>query len=114
MMIPNTFGMLSRFTGMNGYSEPSYAAAVRVPCAVVHVNKIVAKTSVRTDQSASHGAIEETTSVSKILFQANVAIGIEDKFEILGVKLRATGIQPRNTVLGALDHNEVDFGILPA
>lgn len=111
MMIPNTTGMLSKFIGLNGYSEPSWAAPKLVRCAVVDLGTVVKKTSVRTDQSASHGTIEEETAVAKILFLPNVGITDNDKFSILGIDLVVNGVTPRNNVLGKLDHFEVDFGI---
>ncbi len=113
MMIPNTSGMLSRYLGMNGYSEPRFAKPVPVRCAVVKIDNMTAKSSVRTDQSASHGSIEEDTTVAVVLFRPNVKIADGDQFEILGAKLRVSGVQPRNNVLGKHDHNEVSFGIMP-
>ena len=77
---------------------------------MVHLNGLAAISSVRTDQSASRGNAEERTEIAKLLFPSTVTIGLEDKFEILGHTLRVIKIQPRNSVLGRLDHYEVDFG----
>lgn len=113
MFIPNTTGMLSRANGRDVYGQFQWSAPAQVRCAVVHLNKLIQKTSVRTDSSASRGNAEETIATAKILFPTSVAIGAEDKFEIQGFKMRVTAIEPRRSVLGKHDHNEVDFEILP-
>jgi hypothetical protein len=112
MMIPNTTGMLSRRLAQNVYSEFTYAAPVQVRCAVVDFKEVIARTSVRVDQSATRGNTEELTMVAKILFPPSVGIQEDDEFEIMGKKMRVLAIQQRNNVLGQHDHDDVDLGIL--
>jgi hypothetical protein len=114
MFVPNTFGMLSRRSIKNAYGEYSFAAPVRVPCAIVHSTRKNLKTPVRADSSASRGAAEEKIAVSKLLFPKTVAIDTNDKFEIDGKVLRVIGIEERKNVLGQLDHFEIDFEMFPA
>lgn len=113
MFRPNQYGMLSRRLGANIYGERTWSAPVRVPCGIVDNAKSVVKTPVRSDSSASRGAAEEQVAVVKILFPAKVLIAQDDKFEINDLKLRASAVQLRFSVTGALDHREVDFDILP-
>jgi hypothetical protein len=113
MFMPNTTGLLSRHTGRNQYSEPAFAAPIAVPCAVVDTLHKVQKTPVRADSSASRGASEEQLAAYKVLFPKTVSIGINDKFQIDGLTLRVIGITPRRSVLGMLDHFDVDFDIHP-
>jgi hypothetical protein len=110
MFLPNTTGLLTHKTGQDRFAQATYAEPKTVPCGIVHLNKAAAKTSVRTDSSASRGNAEEQVSVAKILFPITVAIVAGDKFEIQGITLRVLTIEPRLDVLGRHDHNEVDFG----
>lgn len=109
MMIPNRRAALYRMVGTDVYSERQYAVAQDVLCAVVHLNKKALKTSVRADSSASRGSADEFVSTSKILFSANVIIGVEDKLSISGQMLKVMTVEPRYGVDGRHDHNEVDF-----
>jgi hypothetical protein len=113
MFIPNTFGLLSRRQGTNVYGERTYHAPVKVACAIVTNLDQVQKTPVRSDSSATRANAEERTAVVKILFPASVAIGQDDTFEIAGLSLRVITVQQRFSVLGVLDHREVDFDISP-
>jgi hypothetical protein len=113
MFIPNTTGLLARRIGTNIYGESTYRKPITVQCAIVTDFAPISKTPVRSDSSASRGAAEEATAVAKVLFPARVAIAPEDRFEIAGLSLRVIAIQKRFSVLGALDHLEVDFDIAP-
>lgn len=106
MFRPNKFGLLQRRTGYNGFGEPLFSPQVRVRCAVVSLNLNTAKTSVRTDSSATRGNAEEDTSTAKILFPIDVRIGKEMKFEIAGQQFRVMDVQPRFAVNGRHDHDE--------
>lgn len=111
MFIPNTTGKLYRRTGKDMHSEPTFAAARTVLCAIVHLNKATEKTAVRADQTASRGNAEQFVSAAKLLFPANVVPVINDKFEIRGFTLRVIKVEPRLAVTGKHDHNEVDLAI---
>lgn len=112
MFLPNTFGMLSPHIGKNVYGEPLFGAPKKVACAVVHAKSIRQRTAIRTDSSASRANAEELISKTHILFPANVSIGIDDRFQIDGLTLRAGAIESRHSVFGEIDHYEVEFEIL--
>jgi hypothetical protein len=113
MFRPNTTGMLTARLGTNIYGERTYRLPVKVPCAIVTDLSSIGKSPVRSDSSASRGAAEETTSVAKLLFPANVTIGKDDTFQIAGMSLRVIAVQQRFSVFGVLDHLEVDFDVAP-
>lgn len=113
MFIPNRAGKLSRKIGRNIYGETTWGAWVSVQCAVVTNLDQIEKTPVRSDSSASRAAAEERIAVAKFLFPKNVQIGQDDKFEIDDLTLRVITVQKRFSVLGVLDHLEVDFDIAP-
>jgi hypothetical protein len=103
--------MLLRKTARNIHGETVWADPIEVPCGVVHLKKTVQKSSVRTDSSASRGNAEEIVVSAKILFPVYVEIEQGDRFEIMGFRLEAINIEPRNNVRGEHDHNEADFRI---
>ena len=107
--VPNNRGKLFRQNGKNVFNEVQWLPGRTVLCGVVELNDAAVKTSVRTDSSASRANAEETTATAKILFPGNVTITKQDRFEIAGITLRATKIQPRWSVAGILDHYEVDL-----
>jgi hypothetical protein len=112
MFIPNTSGMLTRpaTAKRDVFGQLNYAPPVSVPCTVIKLDVKAAKTPIRSDASASHGASEETVIIGKILFPAGTQIDANDKFEILGVAVRVVGVQPRNDIFGDPEHVEVDVG----
>lgn len=109
MFIPNNTGFLTPLERRDMYGDVRLGTPVQVPCGVVHLNKKVQPTTVRSDSSGSRGAAEEFVSVSKILFPANLQIATGMKFEIAGFALRVTLVEPRYAVAGRLDHYEVDL-----
>lgn len=109
MFLPNTYGMLSRKLGTNVFAEQTFGAAVKTPCAVVHLQAIDVKSPIRADSSASRGNADEMTEMAKILFPRNIVLHIGDKFTIQGLSLEISKIEPRLDVLGNLDHYEVDM-----
>src|SRR5258708_3152 len=114
MFIPNNFGFLSRKGTRNIYGEFSYLGAQKVPCGIVDSLSLNQKTPVRADSSADRGAADEQVAKWKVLFPASVPVGKDDRFDIAGVHLVASGITPRfNVIGGVLDHYEVDFDVWP-
>lgn len=109
MFLPNTYGMLSRKNGTNIFAEQIFGSPVKTPCAVVHLQETQVKSPIRADSSASRGNAEELTEMAKILFPRNIVLHVGDKFTILGFSLEVAKIEPRNDVLGKLDHYEVDL-----
>jgi hypothetical protein len=105
-LIGNTSGMLSRKVGNTRRGEPLYGEPVSVRVDVIHLTKGDAKTSVRTDSSASRGNAEEEVASAKILFQVSARPVPGDRFVIDGVPLEIVGVEPRRDVFGKLDHYE--------
>lgn len=108
MFIPNQSGLYTRRLGTNAYAEPIWSRPVRVACAVVRLQEDQAKTSVRADTSASRSSAEETTQAARILLPASVRPATGDRLEVGGRTMMLTRIHPRYSVMGGLDHYEVD------
>ncbi len=104
MFIPNTKALVYSHRGYNLYGEPDFNEPVEVPCAVVKLDVISEKTSVRTDSSASRGNANETIAKSRILFASGYAVDIGDKIEISGVLLIIVSVFARLDVSGKVDH----------
>lgn len=114
MFIPNSKGLLSRVIGRDVHSRPTYSLPVECPFATVNMSVSARKTSVRADSSASRGAADETMAErAKILLPAYVVISIGDKFEYDDLSFRVTTIHKRRSVLGTLDHLEIDLELIP-
>lgn len=109
--IPNTTALLSRMTGMDVHSEPTFSPAIKVECGIVGLNMESLKTSVRADSSASRGTIEEEVIAGKILFLPKASPAIGDKVVIQAMTLRCKAVQPRLAVTGDLDHYECKFEV---
>jgi hypothetical protein len=113
MFSPNTTGKLYTRGPTNIYDEATYSQPRMVACTIVSLQSVIKATAIRTDASASRSNAEETNELGTILFPLNAAIKVDDKFEISGLTLRITGIQPRYDIFGQPDHQEAKLGILP-
>lgn len=102
----NVEARLSRQLGNNFAGEPEFGVGTRVMVGVVHLIRQVAKTSVRTDSSASRGNAEEQKATAKILFLPADKPRLGDRVEILGHFLRVQSLEPRIDTFGKLDHYE--------
>lgn len=87
------------------------SAPDKAKCNVVRLIVRSEKTSVRADSSASRGAGEELTSVSRLLFLPTVQLSIGDRVTVHGVQLKVETMHPRFDVRGRHHHNEVDLMI---
>ena len=106
-LIGNNVGFLTRKIGSTRQGEPRYAeSATRCLVDVVRLVPSLAKTSVRTDSSASRGNAEEEVATAKILFQVPSKPGKGDRFVIAGTVLRIESVEPRFDTFGKLDHYE--------
>lgn len=114
MFRPNTYCQLSRKSGRDVFGQQKLAVVgTAVPCAVVTLAPVASASPVRADSSASHAASEMMTAAVMILFPASVAIAYDDIVEVVGVRARVTGVQPRLNVMGRLDHFEVTGELAP-
>lgn len=106
-LVGNSSGMLTRKVGTTRRGEPEYAATPeRVKVDVIQLIAQIAKTSVRTDSSATRGNAEEDQAEAKILFQKRTKPGEGDRFILHDVVMRIESVQPRIDTFGDLDHWE--------
>lgn len=78
-------------------------------CAVVKLNAVSERTSVRTDSSASRGFGREIVADARLLFPTSTRVEIDDKVEIAGIKLTVLSKSPRFDVSGKIDHMQLDL-----
>lgn len=109
MIKPNVSCQIESVTSRDLYGAEKLSKPRQSFCNVVRLVNLSVKTSVRADSSASRGSSEEIQSTSRLLFLPIEKIDIGDKVEIAGFTLKVDSIQPRFTVAGAHDHNEVDL-----
>lgn len=110
MFIPNNHCYIRRVSKARDIrGERTYGPRERTPCAVVTLNLEIDKTSVRADSSGSRGRAEEEQGVARLLFPVYVKIADLDLVEVEGETLEVIQINPRRSVIGTLDHYEVDL-----
>lgn len=110
MFLPNNHCYIRRASKTRDIrGERTYGARERTPCSVVTLNLEIDKTSVRADSSGSRGRAEEEQGVARLLFPTYVKIGDLDIVEVENETLEVIQINPRRSVLGTLDHYEVDL-----
>lgn len=115
MFEPNSTGKLRTRTGRDVHGRGAYGAERDCPFAPVNLAVGAQKTSVRVDSSASRGAADETVAVrAKILVPTYVSLKIGDLFIFDGVTYEIAATHGRRSVMGALDHYEVDMELFPA
>lgn len=114
MFEPNLTGKLRSRTGRDVHGRPTLAAERDCPFAAVNLAYGSQKTTVRADSSASRGAADETAAVrAKILVPEYVTINIGDRFTYSGVHYEVANLHHRHSVLGPVDHIEVDLELSP-
>lgn len=109
MFVPNnTCRLWKATTTLDIRGERSYLSPVdNIACAVVSLDLLIDKTSVRADSSGSRGRAEEEQGDGLILFPTYVSIDENDIIEVDGAVLEIISVFPRRSVLGVLDHFEV-------
>ena len=106
---PNVSATIRRYQGTNLFGEPSWGDVENVRIGVVHLAAQAAKTSVRTDSSASRGNAEERVVVAKILFPVLAQPRVMDLVEFAGQTMMVKSVEPRIAVTGRLDHLECEM-----
>jgi len=109
MFAPNTTAKLYKMTGYDDYAKPQYAKASVVPCSLITYDVSLKRGSVRTDMSGSGGRSEELKGVARFLFPRFSDIAIGDVITKDGKWLEVIEVNPRRSVLGEIDHVQVDF-----
>lgn len=106
--------MLYKREGYDKFAQVRYSAPVVCPFAPVSMLSRADKTNVRADSSASRGSAEEVLSKIKVLIVPSIKPVFDDILEFNGVKHRVTGVHPRYTVTGKLDHYDTDLEVQPS
>lgn len=111
MFIPNTTCTLRRLTGTDVFGKPVYDSPKTVPCGIVRLEEASKRTSIRTDSSASRGNAMEETTISRILFPANVRVKQGDSIIFGDFSLLVMSVWPRVSIAGKIDHWQADLKI---
>lgn len=105
-------GVLCVITARNGsdiYGQPKYDAPVNAYCSVIKFKVSRQHSTVRADSSGSRGHADEVVADVKLLM--NVEPSLDDRLVVRAQRLRVLSVMPRFTVMGKLDHFEVEATI---
>ena len=102
---------IEKLAGYDEYGQPVAAPAKVSRCSIVKLATERAKTTVRTDTSASGGNAHEIISDARILVNINADIAQGDKITVMGVTLRVDQLFRRNDVNGKPHHHQVDCSL---
>lgn len=109
MFIPNNYCFIQRRSASaNAYGEYSYGPKERIQYGLVRYDLKVEDSTVRADSSATRGNVKEYHASGKILVPAKVKPNWGDIFIIEGQIFKAKEVEPRFSIMGNLDHYEVD------
>lgn len=99
----------SQKTGRNRHAEEIYSDPVKIGFSPVRLERVIEKTSVRADSSASRGQADQVVVKTKILIDWPWNVGLDDRIEIDGALYRVAMVHKRYNVWGKLDHKECDL-----
>lgn len=108
MFRPNQSCQIQKASGKNdvyGMPVPGLKKSERL--AVVELNIMSEKSSVRADTSASRGNAQEMEVVSKFLLTKTTVAEINDILIYGGRSFRVKSMFPRHDLQGTLDHYEI-------
>jgi hypothetical protein len=110
MFIPNgTCYIRRKLNSFTKYGEPAYGNKTSIPFAQVRFDAMTEDSTVRADSSATRGNIKEFHASGRLLVPASVAPSWGDLFIVHGKVFQAKQVEPRYSVLGVLDHYQVDY-----
>lgn len=98
-------------SGENAYAEPVFKRKPGEKVCPVRLSFTNETTTVRTDSAGSKGHAREDAAQVVLLAVPTTQIRVESRIEVLGKTLRVTGVHPRFTVTGALDHYELHCSV---
>lgn len=108
MFRPNQNCQIQKSSGKTDvYGMPVPGQKVNERLAVIELNLMAVKSSVRADSSASRGNAQEMEVSSKFLLAKNTVADIDDILIYGGNSFRVVSIFPRHDLQGRLDHHEV-------
>lgn len=100
-----------RRTGSNVYGEGTFQSVATTHCAIVKMETMRQQTDIAGDQSASRGHSDEMVMRSVLLFPPNLKIQVNDQIKVAGFDVRVSVVYPRYTVMGLLDHWQIEATI---
>lgn len=103
--------LIHSVSGFDQFGQPKDIDTVKELVAVVKFNITAQHSTVRTDSSATHGRAQEERADVVLLFSPKTITKIGDRITMLGHDLRVSGMFPRFTVGGKLDHYQVEASI---
>ena len=108
MFRPNQNCLIQKSSGKTDvYGMPVPGRKVFERLAIIELNLVAVKSSVRADSSASRGNAHEMEAVAKFLLAKNTVAEIDDILLYGGNGFRIVSIFPRHDLQGRLDHHEV-------
>lgn len=114
MFIPNVTCTVTKANGgYDRYGQPTPGESREVRCSIIRLDLEDMKTSVRSDSSATRGMAREVVANARFMFPSDELIEIGDLLTVLNtIRLRVKSVYPRISVIGNLDHYQVDADIL--
>lgn len=109
MFQPNVLCTLTRASGHTDlYGNPMFDPPRPAKCGIVKLVSRDQNVTVRADSSASRGAAQEMVADALLLFPPVYGVKNDDVIDVIGVKLKVTGVFPRHNVNGQIDHYQVE------
>ena len=108
MFIPNIDCIIRKRGLPDLYGQIQAGAEHPERCALVKIRYESAPTTLRGDSGATRAHADEFVSSNRILLPAGTRAAIDDQIEVAGHKIRIKSMHPRLSVLGAVDHYEVE------
>lgn len=111
MFRPNLLCQYARIAGFSGSGKRIYSTPQHAKCAIIYLRDMSQPTSVRTDSSASKSAARDESVDARLLVPATLLLNHGDRISVLNYDLSVDKVFPRHSVLGRLDHYQVDCEI---
>lgn len=111
MLMPNQICLLVKSGGNDVYGQPKPGIRSRERCSIVKMPSLDVKSSIRADSSASRGNAHELQTNGVVLLTASTSALMHDLLIIRGQTVKITGVHPRYSAAGNLDHFEMTVSI---
>lgn len=90
------------------YGKASDGSSTSALCGIVNLTTLSARTSIRTDASATRGSAREQEAMVEILLPITAKVGFDYIIVVNGKRFRVVKIDPQFNVVGQLDHYQVN------
>lgn len=108
MFIPNLPCLIRKKTKPDVYGKSGVGPAVPERCSVVKIKHLSVDTTKRGDSGASRSHADEFVTENRVLLLPKTNVMIDDQLAVIGYTIRVKSMHPRYSVLGELDHWEVE------